>query len=477
MQQLEENLTKLDVQIKEWYLSTESNDIVSALTIGYNIVLSNQYKIRKEGAISNFQLELNRLEEELLEEKDKLIREKSRYIELDTKLNMDNKQSINVAVEKSLDYANKNMDTLAEFNSDLKVKNTELRDNLNLKDTELNDLKCKLTTSKTKGEMTEQNIKQGIELNGFRCEKPGNHSGDLFVYSKENENSLVCVLEIKNYGEDNKWKLGLNGSETKKMYSDIETQLKSENPINVPWLFVSLGCEIPKITELRKSHLGVKCIYLSKPSDKELIAYIESSEIIHKLNNNKNDVNIVYIQHKINEIDEIFSKLSIEKPDFKKIKELISKLAKTLDKEEDKFNKLVENSINRMDEILKSIRIPHDNDDDIDLLINIDELAHTKTKEYVEKLQSYSMNLLEQIKNNNNKKEIVVDASDTNTEEIVVDGSETNTEEIVVDTSETNTEELVVKNNNKKECNICGTMVIDLKKHQKTIKCKNAQVA
>ena len=470
MTYFEENFNKLEDKVKEWYLN-DSSDIISALTIGYNIITSKQYKITKEGDISNLQDELLRLEDELSNERDK-------YNELQNKTHNDNKKVIDTALEQSMGYVNKHIDSLTEFNTGLKEQNNNLQLNLKLKEDELNDLKCRLSTSKTKGEMTEKNIKQEIESFGYRCEKPGINSGDLFVYSKENEMELVCVLEIKNYGEDNKSKLGLNGSETKKMYNDIETQLNSETPINVPWLFISLGCEIPKVDELRKTHLGIKCIYLSIPTNKELKGWIDSCEIIRKLNNNKNDVNIVYIQQKINEIEEIFSKLSNERPSFKQSKEYINKLNRSLEREENKFNKLVEDSVNRMSQIIKSIRMSDDNsyDNDLNLMLNIDELPHVKTKEYVKQLQSYSMNLLDKYNSSkiNNEDNNVTNIN--NEEDINIINNEDIDLPIISEISEINNE-IKNKSENKIECNICGAHVRHLKKHQKTTKCKNHQLA
>ena len=316
-----------------------------------------------------------------------------------------------------------------------------------------------MSTSKTKGEMTEKNIREIIETNGYICEKPGNHAGDLWVYSTDKR--VVCVLEIKNYGEENKNKLGQNGSQTKKMYDDIETQLNSDNTINVPWIFVSMGCEIPNVEKLRKTHLGVDCKYLSMPTTKELISWIDFCETINRLKDSKNDVNIIYIQQKINEIEEIFTNLLERKPNFKILKDNVNKLSNNIDKEDKKYNKLIEDSVKRMNEINKSILI--DNkiyDDEIDLSKNIDKLSYNEIKEYVKTMQSYSLTLVEKI--NNEKINVEeYDATSISNEENI----EINIEEVDVQ-EETNEK-------NKKKCEICGESVRNLTRHQKTNKCKS----
>merc|ERR1711991_680705 len=71
-----------------------------------------------------------------------------------------------------------------------------------------------------------------------------------------------------------------------------------------------------------------------------------------------------------------------------------------IDKEEKKYNKLIEDSVKRMNEINKSILL--DNkiyDDEIDLMLNIDKLSYNEIKEYVKTMQSYSLNLVEKINN------------------------------------------------------------------------------
>ena len=335
-------------------------------------------------------------------------------------------------------------------NSVLVVEKSELKENLYNKDIDLTNLKCKLSTSKTKGEMSEQNLREILDSSGYRCEKRGNHAGDLWIYSREDK--LVCILEIKNYGSENKSKLGINGSETKKMYNDIETQLTIDNRINVPWLFISMGCEIPNSESLRKTHLGVKCYYLSMPTSKELIIWIDFCETINELNNSKNDVNLIYIQQKITEIEEIFSNLLEKRPNFKTLKDNVNKLSSSLDKEEKRFNKILEDSVKRMNQINKSIMLDDNSyNNDVNLMLNIDELSHNEIKVHVKQIQSYTLNLLEE-------KNILESAA-----MVIINEEKEDNNEI---------KELYVKET-KEKCDICGALVRNLRKHKKTNKCKS----
>jgi len=445
-------LNKLDNKTREFYENCDENEIITALIIGRNVITSKHYANINEENRNNFMNQLNNLQNEL-----KLSNES--YEELENKKKGDNR----LAIEIGLEEKQKLIEVLEKHNLSLTTEKTQLKENLEIKEREFNELKCKMSTSKTKGEMTEQNVREIIENNGYICEKPGNHAGDLWVYSPDKR--VICVLEVKNYEEKNKNKLGDNGSQTKKMYDDIETQLNIDNTINVPWIFVSMGCEIPNVEKLRKTHLSVDCKYLSMPTTKELISWIDFCETINRLKDSKNDVNLIYIQKKINEIEEIFTNLLEKKPDFKTLKLNVNKLSNNIDKEEKKYNKLIEDSVKRMNEINKSILL--DNkiyDEEIDLSKNIDTLSYNEIKEYVKTMQSYSLNLVEKI--NNEKINIEeYDATSISNEENIEINIEDNSKEVDVKENE--------ENKNKKKCEICGKSVRNLKRHQKTNKCKS----
>ena len=445
----EEIWCKIDDATKNWYNTTNESNIISALSIGYKMVTSGEYNkhfdLNKESRISELKEELFKLNKKY----DEIKRDR------DT-LNLEQEKFINIGVAsrtKHVDILESNLVDIKDDNKHLKTELKELKNiNKSLEDN-FNNLRCSMSKSKTKGELTEGEVCKEIESVGFVTKKPGIHSGDLLVYSKDNPDSLICVLEIKNYGKENKQKLGPNGSEIKKMYNDIETQLKSDDPKCVPWIFLSLGCEIPKKNELRHTHHGVRCLYLSEPSIKELLAYIECCDLIIKLNNNKNNDNIIYIHQKINEIYDIFIKLSESKPDFKKMLELNKKLGRVLTTEEIKYNNLIDNSVSRAEEVYKMIRDPKEYNNDIDLLKNIDNLSYFEMRDYVKSLQYYSIDLLE-------KKEIIVENN------VVCESIDLVNSEIVPE----------IEVINKKKCDNCGAMVKNIKKHQKTKKCINKNV-
>jgi len=387
---MDDIINKLDDDTKRWYLSNEVGDILSALIIGKEIFTSSYYKTNKDQKVNNMISTIESLKDEyknkteLLENgyNKKLQLEKIKNEELTSKFNIDNRDSINIAVEHSLKYANDNIMLLTSSNNKLKE---DLEKYKKIKD-EFDDFKCNMNKSKIKGELTEIEVKTYIEEAGFITEKPGINSGDLFVYSKMNE--LICVLEIKNYGENNKHKLGPNGTEVKKMYNDIETQLNSDNKINVPWLFISLGCEIPNMGELRDIHDGVNCIYLSEPSYKEMLECIKCCVIINKLNNT-NGKNDIYIQSKLNEIKDIFMLFSKTTPNFKKIKTGLNKSIKDLEKEEDKFNKYLTENTDRINSIFNDIEKCPNNKKIIDFNKNIEEMKHKDICDYVYKIKEY----------------------------------------------------------------------------------------
>ena len=394
-------LNKLDKDTRKWYMESEHCDIVSALIIGKELITSSYYKSNKDKIVKDMRIKMEEYEnnidllknkfkndkEELEQEyNNKLNIEKIKNDELTNKFNIDNRDSINIAVEHALKYAENNIELLKNTNDKL---SEELTNCLKIKE-EYEKFKCNINKSKVKGELSESEVREYIENCGFITDKPGINSGDLFVYSSDNE--LICVLEIKNYGENNKHKLGPNGSEVKKMYKDIEKQLNSPNKINVPWLFISLGCEIPNMSDLRDSHLGVTCIYLSEPSYKEMIECIKCCIIINKLNSSNNNNNSLYIQAKIDEIYDIFLKFSKSSPNFKKIKVSLNKSIKEIDKEEEKYNKYIEENMSRVENIFKDIKkIP--NKKNIDYNVDIENLSYKEIGSYMLELREYCKSL------------------------------------------------------------------------------------
>jgi len=455
---------KLDPYVLEWYKTTCESNIVSAITVGMNIVTSNNYQENEISIVNTLKEQIkcidndakmklkhqsdesNIREEEIYERhRTELKREKDKFRDLEAKSNDDYNKSNTFAVELVTKH-------ITDYNETLKEDKYKLETQLSKLNEDYNSLKCNLKTSKTKGEFTEHEVRNVIESYGYTVSKPGNHSGDLFVYSKENNDELVCVLEIKNYGDDNKHKLGPSGSESKKMWNDIETQLKSQKAINVPWLFISLGCQIPNINELRTSHCGVRCFYLEFPTNKELITYIKCCDQLTQLNNKSNGKNIILIQQKMNEIYDIFNKLQSEKPDFNGIKDFLTKTMKKLDKEDIKYSKILEDTHNRVEEIIKKIKYTPDNDSDIDYTINAGDLSLDNLTDYVGKLQRIAIKLNKDLK--------------------TIRNSQNGETSFAVPTENS---DIVDENSEKVICEYCNSCVINIKKHQKTMSCKKKQ--
>jgi len=437
----------LDNETFEWYKTADKPNKIAALTVGKSVVTSNNYCNDKDVFVCKLEDELNELKSELAlsnvryedeqrkqDEKCREIREQERIkynklleatdaerCKLEEKCNMinnDNSKAIEVGINVGSKY-------LTELNDRLNSEICDLKSHLSISNSQLDELKCNMKTSKKKGDMAESEVSKYIEENGFKVEKPGIHSGDLFVYSREEPENVICILEIKNYGEDNKSKLGPEGCQSSKMYNDIENVLKKD--LNVPWIFISLGCEIPKIGEMRSYHLGVRCIYLELPSIKELITHIIFCEELNKVNKRKNDSNTIYIQQKIIEMNEIFTRLKETKPNFKVIKEEFEKGLKKLDKEESKYNKILDDTINRVGNITKDLNWSSDN---IIYNKNVDEIACGNLKGYIEELQRECIRLEVLSKNNLIKTENISDTTDlsdtTNLSDIVDNTNTTN---------------------------------------------------
>lgn len=394
----------LDKEIREWYETTEESNKIAAMEIGYRVLNTSNYLNNKDKLLSDFTKklensynEINKLKDDTrkkLERKDiefdnKLILERAKIEDL----KKDNNVAIETGIKCGIKYIEQENKTLHDYNNLIKTEKKDLQNELLQVTTKLHELECSIKISKTKGEMSEKNIKNLLEETGYKIIKPGIHSGDLVVYSA-NSDIPLCVLEIKNYGDDNKNKLGPNGSETKKMYNDIKKQLKTYG--NIPWIFISLGCEIPHIEELVPEYLGVKCFYLSFPSENELIGYIKCIEVIVELNKNVENEDNIHLELKLHDMNNILNKLVSSKIDFTSINELINKLKDKLEKEENKYNKQIEDSVKLSTKIMNKIQI--NNKDDIKLNVEINSMSFEEIQDYIKSLQVECVRKREKIK-------------------------------------------------------------------------------
>ena len=416
---------KLDNEIREWYETTDESNTIAAMEIGYRVLNTSNYLNNKDKILTDLTKkldksynELNKLKDdtrEKLERKDieydnKLILERSKIEDL----KKDNNVAIDVGIKCGIKYIEQENTTLHDYNTQIKTEKKDLQEELLQLTNKLHSLECSIKISKTKGDMSEQNIKNLIEEIGYKAIKPGIHSGDLVVYSS-NSDTPLCVLEIKNYGDDNKHKLGPNGSETKKMYNDIKKQLKTYG--DIPWLFISLGCEIPHIEELVPEYLGVKCFYLSLPSENELMGYIKCIEVIVELGKNDENEDNIHMELKLHDMNNILNKLVSSKIDFKTMNELITKLKDKLEKEEIKYNKQIEDSVKLSTRIMNKIQV--NVKEDTKLNVEINSMSFGEIQNYIKSLQVECVRKREKIK-----------------------------------------------------CDICGKEVMDLSTHKKTKSCK-----
>jgi hypothetical protein len=151
------------------------------------------------------------------------------------------------------------------------------------------------------------------------------------------------------------------------------------------------------------------------PSENELVGYIKCIEVMVEIKKSVESSDNVLMEFKLYEMYNVLNKLVSAKLDFKGINEIIIKLKKKLDKEEEKYNKSIENSVEMSKLIMNNIKI----DEEFDLTLDIDELKHENIKTYVKMLQLECL-----------------------------------------------------KQKSKIKCDICGSEVADIKKHKNSKKCK-----
>ena len=380
----------------EWY-KTEGSDIKSAMEIGKNIVTSTNYQMDQNDLVSNLQEKISELKktkenlivkhkEELRIQDDKLnemLHEKDRnYKELENRQNTNNEMAIKIAVEQKTELIGRHQYSLEEDKKRLQLNLDQKERQLLQSQEDYNNLKTHLCVSKNKGEFTEKEIEEFLELEGYQVSKRGNKAGDRHVYYN---GDLICVLEIKNYSEKNEQKLGLNGSEPKKMYRDIDEHIQKKKGTpdwRVPWLFISIGCKIPNIGELKKKknyHNGVMCDYLSLPSKEDIMFYINAFKSLNSANKSGTNIELKTI-----EIHDIINKVTENKPDFDNILKSIKTLTNKINKEKQKYDEVMENAIKRINEIKE---YNPDEIDELDLECEINTIAYSDLPEYVKKLQ------------------------------------------------------------------------------------------
>ena len=388
----------------EWYKKSDYADIKSAMEIGKKLVTSNNYQMDQNDHIAKLHEEIEALKnetqnligghKEVLMKKDDTINQRiyeseRKYKELENRQNSNNEVAIKVAVENKTAILTSVKTSLEDDKKRLQLQHdqkeselTKIQNELKQKVDEFNKLKTHLTGSKNKGEFTEKEIEEFIELEGYEVLKAGNKAGDRHVYYND---ELICVLEIKNISEKNEQKLGPNGSEPKKMYRDIDEHIKKKKGTpdwRVPWLFISIGCKIPNIGDLKKKkndHNGVMCDYLSLPTKEDIMFYINAFKSLNSANKCGTNIELKTI-----EVHDIINKVTENKPDFDSILKSVNTLESKITKEKKKYDKELDNALKRINDINN---YSPDHLDELDLDCDINTIGISDLLEYSKKLQ------------------------------------------------------------------------------------------
>jgi len=296
-------------------------------------------------------------------------------------------QEIKRGVDLCMKYAD---DAIIKYNDEIKRYKLDI---LQRRDTEItlqttirsledaaNQRLLETAGSKTKGNRGEIDVQKLIESAGYTIKKPGNKCGDLWVYHGDYH---IAVLEIKNYGDKNKSKLGIreNGDiapEMEKFYRDSVIQLDAgTTTVEIPWLFISLGCDIPNESKLDAEHNGIKCFYLSQPTELDIIGHMILFNEIYKVNSRSKTETTNLMQCKIQELHKQVRELVDMNYDFKIIEKMFCDAVKTAEanktkfySEKTKYNKRRDDTNKRVQRIVMEIDVIPTGD--IDLLKDID---------------------------------------------------------------------------------------------------------
>jgi len=296
-------------------------------------------------------------------------------------------QEIKRGVDLCMKYAD---DTIIKYNDEIERYKFDILQRRNTEETLQNTIRSledaatqrliETAGSKTKGNRGESDVIQLIELAGYTIKHTGNKCGDIWVYHEDNH---IAVMEIKNYGEHNKSKLGMreNGDiapEMEKFYRDSAIQLnKGTTTTKIPWLFISLRCDIPNKSKLDAEHNGVKCFYLSQPTDIDIVSHMILFNEMYKFHSHNKTETTDLMQCKIQELNKLVRELVDVNYDFKIMENMFCDAVKTAEtnktkfyKEKTKYNKRCDENNKRVQRIVMELDVIPTCD--IDLLRDID---------------------------------------------------------------------------------------------------------
>ena len=350
----------------EFYTESDSETIKLALTYGHQHSIWNS-EACDNAIIQNMKSDHNK-ELEKMERKIKIITDEYSLLkETHNQLSFNTEREIQGRVNIGLKY----VDDIIINN---KAEIERYKDVLSQRQEKIDELEATVHKkliesigSKTKGNRGESDIQALIESSGYTIKKPGNKAGDLWVF---HEGKHIAVLEIKNWA-NNESKLGRHrdgelGPEIVKFYRDIDEQL--DNAVTtkeVPWLFLSLSCDIPNESTLIAEHSGVKCFYLSQPSERDILIYMTFCKEFNSLNNRSKTKTTDFMQCKIQDLCKIINDFTTIRCDFAPIEKMFCDMVKTAENNKDKFYKEKTKYNDRYTKIDKRMRRVMKNIDDV----------------------------------------------------------------------------------------------------------------
>jgi hypothetical protein len=359
-------LTGLSSELIEWYISNNNDRVKEALYHGWKVVNSIEYK-NKLNCSDNAIIESLRSENASLRTKKE--KEVCRYNEMVEEYEQKLKNNREIMKKELMDGSTKEIELLNKFieslegnNSALKDANRELLNDKSRIQEELNELNTKLSCSISKGNYGEELLIEylEVELNkGYNIKDMSktSHVGDIHIEAKNMDSSLM--LESKYYGEISKYQIK---KEIEKFRRDIE--YCKTNSIKIHGgIFISLGCDIPNITDSYKyiECNGYREHYIANMDDSKhllLKNIIEMETLIYKNNldsNKSEDISELIHSYFLDLIN--YSNM-IEKldPDFKSIVDMIKKKERGYNKQKKEILHKIESCRMQVEKLVNTDR-------------------------------------------------------------------------------------------------------------------------
>ena len=359
-------LTGLSSELIEWYISNNNDRVKEALYHGWKVVNSIEYK-NKLNCSDNAIIESLRSENASLRTKKE--KEVCRYNEMVEEYEQKLKNNREIMKKELMDGSTKEIELLNKFieslegnNSALKDANRELLNDKSRIQEELNELNTKLSCSISKGNYGEELLIEylEVELNkGYNIKDMSktSHVGDIHIEPKNMDSSLM--LESKYYGEISKYQIK---KEIEKFRRDIE--YCKTNSIKIHGgIFISLGCDIPNITDSYKyiECNGYREHYIANMDDSKhllLKNIIEMETLIYKNNldsNKSEDISELIHSYFLDLIN--YSNM-IEKldPDYKSIVDMIKKKERGYNKQKKEILHKIESCRMQVEKLVNTDR-------------------------------------------------------------------------------------------------------------------------